>query len=124
MNESRKDSNITLRRPAPADAPAVAQIVYDAFGGIARARGFPPDFPTLETTMGMAAMICSHPAFYGVIAETDGRIVGSNFLDERDPIRGVGPITVDPTAQKGLTDALAQETAAERERQKQMAQAR
>ena len=29
----------------------------------------------------------------------DGRIVGSNFLDERDPIRGVGPITVDPESQ-------------------------
>jgi hypothetical protein len=34
-----------------------------------------------------------------VVAEVDGRIVGSNFLDERDPIRGVGPITIDPKAQ-------------------------
>jgi predicted N-acetyltransferase YhbS len=31
----------------------------------------------------------------------DGRIVGSNFLDERGPVRGVGPITVDPAAQGG-----------------------
>jgi hypothetical protein len=34
-----------------------------------------------------------------VVAEIDGRIVGSNFLDERDPIPGVGPITVDPEGQ-------------------------
>ena len=34
-----------------------------------------------------------------MVAEIDGRIVGSNFLDERDPIRGVGPITVDPEGQ-------------------------
>lgn len=37
-----------------------------------------------------------HPGFWGVVAEIDGQVVGSNFLDERDPIRGVGPITVDP----------------------------
>ena len=33
------------------------------------------------------------------MAEQDGRIVGSNFLDERNPIAGLGPITVDPAAQ-------------------------
>src|SRR6266404_4782841 len=32
-------------------------------------------------------------------AEKDGNVVGSNFLDERGPIAGVGPITVDPAAQ-------------------------
>jgi len=40
-----------------------------------------------------------HPEVWGVVAEVDGRIVGSNFLDERDPIRGVGPITIDPDGQ-------------------------
>src|SRR5262245_21809914 len=41
----------------------------------------------------------AEPNFYSVIAEIDGRIVGSNFLDERNRIACVGPITVDPTAQ-------------------------
>jgi hypothetical protein len=41
----------------------------------------------------------SHPGFYCVVAEVDGRIVGSNCLDERSPIAGVGPITVDPNVQ-------------------------
>ena len=41
----------------------------------------------------------SHPEFYSIIAEIDGRIVGSNFLDERNAIRGLGPIIVDPAAQ-------------------------
>jgi Acetyltransferase (GNAT) domain len=40
-----------------------------------------------------------HPKFYSVVAEIDDRIVGSNFLDERNTIAGVGPITVDPTVQ-------------------------
>jgi hypothetical protein len=34
-----------------------------------------------------------------VVAEVDGRVVGSNVLDERSAIRGVGPITIDPSAQ-------------------------
>jgi hypothetical protein len=34
-----------------------------------------------------------------VVAESDGRIVGSNFLDERSVIAGVGPISVDPAGQ-------------------------
>jgi N-acetylglutamate synthase-like GNAT family acetyltransferase len=34
-----------------------------------------------------------------VVAERDGRVIGSNFLDERSVIAGVGPITVDPGVQ-------------------------
>lgn len=39
------------------------------------------------------------PGFYAVVAEIDGQVVGSNFLDERSPIAGLGPITVDPNVQ-------------------------
>jgi hypothetical protein len=28
-------------------------------------------------------MLLSHPGFYSVVAELDGRVAGSNFLDER-----------------------------------------
>jgi len=41
-------------------------------------------------------MLLSHPGFYAVVAELDGQIVGSNFLDERSVIAGIGPISVDP----------------------------
>jgi GNAT superfamily N-acetyltransferase len=44
-------------------------------------------------------MLLGHPAFYSVVAESDGHVVGSNFLDERSRIVGVGPITVDPAIQ-------------------------
>jgi hypothetical protein len=37
--------------------------------------------------------------FYSVVAQTDERIIGSNFLWEGDPIAGIGPITVDPNLQ-------------------------
>src|SRR4051794_25546371 len=44
-------------------------------------------------------MLFSHPGFYCLVAESNGRIVGSNCLDERSTIAGVGPITVEPDAQ-------------------------
>jgi hypothetical protein len=44
-------------------------------------------------------MMFSHPGFYCVVAEQGGKIIGSNCLDERTPIAGVGPITVDPATQ-------------------------
>jgi hypothetical protein len=58
-------------------------------------------------------MLFSHPRFYNVVAEVDGQIVGSNCLDERNPIAGVGPITVVPDAQnvgagRKLMDAVIQ----------------
>jgi hypothetical protein len=34
-----------------------------------------------------------------VVVEKEGNVIGSNFLDERGPIAGVGPITVHPAAQ-------------------------
>jgi GNAT superfamily N-acetyltransferase len=41
----------------------------------------------------------AHPNIYGIVAELDGTIVGSNFVDERSIIAGIGPITVDPDMQ-------------------------
>lgn len=90
---------LTLREPTPDDAPALAQIVFDAFGGIHDYHRFERDFPVLEAARGLIDNWIAHPSVWGVLAEVDGRVVGSNFLDERSPIRGVGPITVDPSGQ-------------------------
>ncbi len=90
---------VTLREVEPRDAEACAQICFDAFGGFHDHHRFPRDFPVLEAAAGIMGMWVPHPSVWGVVAEIDGRIVGSNFLDERDPIRGVGPITVDPEGQ-------------------------
>ena len=52
-------------------------------------------------------MMFGHPGFYCVVAESRGRILGSNCLDERSAIAGVGPITIDPVVQnKGVGRAL------------------
>jgi GNAT superfamily N-acetyltransferase len=90
---------VTVRRAKPEDAPACGQIVYEAFHKIGSDHNFPPDFPSPERGVGLLTQLFSHPGFYCVVAEADGRLAGSNCLDERNAIAGLGPITIDPEAQ-------------------------
>src|SRR5215212_9087180 len=91
--------DLTLRQPTPADAPELGRICYEAFGAISSKHNFPNDFTSPEHGAGLMSFLIAHPGVFGVVAERDGRIIGSNFLDERSTIAGVGPITVDPQAQ-------------------------
>jgi predicted N-acetyltransferase YhbS len=93
--------SIHIRTHTPADLPAIGRIVYSAFKSIADRHNFPLDFPTPEAAQGLTQVFAGHPKIYGVVAEVDGVVVGSNFLDQRDAIAAVGPITVDPAAQSG-----------------------
>jgi hypothetical protein len=73
-------------------------LLRGVLGTRSRTHSFPPDFPSAEVAAASVSMMLSHPAFYSVVAERDGAVVGSNFLDERSSVAGVGPITVDPGA--------------------------
>ena len=90
---------LKLRSGTPADAEICGRICYQAFKTIAEAHGFAPDFPAPEVAIDVLTQMLANPKFYSVIAEIDQRIVGSNFLDERNTIAGVGPITIDPAVQ-------------------------
>jgi ribosomal protein S18 acetylase RimI-like enzyme len=90
---------IRIRPATAADAEACGNIMHAAFEGIAAAHGFPPDFPSPSDATGLAAAFVADPAIHGVVAEAGGRVLGSNFLSEGDPVRAVGPITVDPAWQ-------------------------
>jgi len=90
-----------LRRGRREDASACGVIAFEAFKAIADAHSYPPDFPSEQVATEVLSMLLVHPAFYSVVAEQDGRVVGSNFLDERSTIAGVGTITVTPSLQNG-----------------------
>ena len=90
---------ITLRRGAPDDAGHGAHVAFEAFRSIAERHDFPPDFESPEMAGGLLSHLLSRPDVHAVVAERDGRMVGSNFLWESDAIAGVGPVTVDPEAQ-------------------------
>jgi predicted N-acetyltransferase YhbS len=93
--------NITLRQGRPEDAQRGGLICYEAFKAIAEQHHFPPDFPSAEVTIGLLSSLLARPDIYSVVAEIDGRLVGTNFLWENASIAGIGPITVDPKLQNG-----------------------
>jgi GNAT superfamily N-acetyltransferase len=100
-------SPIAARKARPEDAPVCGRICYEAFTKISTDHAFPPDFPSVEVATGVLSMMFAHPGFYCVVAESGGQILGSNCLDERSAIAGVGPITIDPEVQnKGVGRAL------------------
>lgn len=91
--------NVTLRPGNPEDAQPCGAICYEAFKTIAEQHNFPPDFPSPAVATELLVGLLAHPGFYAVVAELDGQVVGSNFLDERSTVAGIGPITVDPAVQ-------------------------
>lgn len=110
---------ISIRGARKTDASECGRIMHAAFAAVAAHHNFPPDFPSAEVAGEVASILIGHPGFYGVVAEHDGKVVGSNFLDTRSPIGGIGPITIDPLVQnKGigrqLMQAVMQRAAAEK----------
>ena len=99
MAIATETAKCVIRRAAPADAEVCGRICYEAFATLNRRHNFPPDVPAPEHGVHLLSLMFSHPEFYCVVAECGGKIVGSNCLDERGIIAGVGPITIDPTSQ-------------------------
>jgi predicted N-acetyltransferase YhbS len=91
--------SVTIRPSTPADTATIARVVFAAFADIHDRHRFPRDFPTEAAADGFAAAWNANPRVWGVVAEADGRIVGCNFLTERNAVRGVGPIAVLPDVQ-------------------------
>jgi len=99
LTPKETSEEVTVRQARPEDAPVCGEICYNAFTSISQSHGFPGDVPSPEVAIGLLTTMFSHPGFYCVVAETGGRIVGSNCLDERAIVAGLGPITIDPQAQ-------------------------
>lgn len=109
---------VEIRRAKPEDAALCGDICFQAFAVINRQHGFAPDLPTVEVGVGLVRMLFANPSFYCVVAESGGRIVGSNCLDERSLIAGVGPITVAPDAQDKSVGRLLMQAVMERARER------
>jgi GNAT superfamily N-acetyltransferase len=115
----REEVGFVIREAVDADWEAAGRICYDAFATLADQHGFPHDFPTVAAAAEPIRWLINHPRIYGVVAEKDGRILGSNFLDERGTISAIGPISVDPAAQdhhvgRRLMDAVLERAHAQR----------
>lgn len=96
---NQHEDKVIVRQARKEDALACGKICYSAFHAVNQSHGFPADIPGAEAGISLLSMMFSHPWFYCVVAQAGDRIVGSNCLDERSVISGVGPITIDPAAQ-------------------------
>jgi len=108
----------TLRSPVTHDAAAAARICYEAFKTISQRHGFPPDFPAPEIARGLFDFMLSRADIHGVVAEREGRVIGSNFLWEGSGVAGVGPITVEPDEQNSQVGRRLMEAVLQRAREK------
>ena len=104
-------TELEVREVTVADAESCGRIFYEAFESIATRHNFPiePDSP--EFTHFLAGRLLAHNEVVGLVAERDGVVLGSAFVDERGAIAGIGPVTVDPKAQddgigRALMDAV------------------
>ncbi len=88
-----------IRRATREDIEVCGEICYRAFCELADQHRFPHEFPNLDAAHGVVRSMVTTPGFYGIVGELNGRIAGSNFMDERSPIAGIGPISVDPDVQ-------------------------
>lgn len=92
--------NVHLREATPDDTATCGRILYDAFKGVADYHRFPPEYASARASTALAGFFIRHAAVFSIVAERDGRVIGVNFLDERDAIRGLGPVAVDPHSQE------------------------
>ena len=108
---------LTVRQARSDDWVPAGRICYEAFATLADEHGFEHDFPTIAAASEPIRWMIEHPRFYGVVAELDGRVVGSSFLDERGTILGIGPVSVDPRAQNHRVGRALMEAMFERARE-------
>jgi GNAT superfamily N-acetyltransferase len=113
-----------LRPVMPEDVVPVGTICYEAFKIIAEHHAFSPDFPEPDAATSLIEQMLSRTDVHGVLAEVDGRVIGSNFLWEDDGVAGVGPITIDPAAQNSGIGRKLMEAALERARNRGIARVR
>lgn len=113
--------DVVIRPASPEDVALCGAIAFEAFSTLANKHNFPPDFPSPEHATGALSMMFSNPSFFCVVAEQDGKVIGSNCLDERASIAGIGPITIDPRTQNRTVGRRLMQAALERAREKKFA---
>ncbi len=110
---------IELRRPEPEHITELGRICYEAFRDIAESHGFPPDFDSIEFARGVVGLLMQQETVYRVAAFDGDAPRGSNFMNMWGDAAGIGPISVDLTAQgEGIGKRLMQDALAHAKEQR------
>ncbi|WP_460452337.1 GNAT family N-acetyltransferase [Alsobacter sp. SYSU BS001988] len=94
--------NVVIRAAQADDAETCGRICFAAFRVVSERHGFPSPFRSVAAATFRVTAFIHHPAVFGLVAasDQDDQVVGFAFLSERDPMRAVGPVAIDPTVQR------------------------
>src|SRR5919108_1914053 len=86
------------------DAVSCGKIGYEAHRTISSAHGYPSEQPSEEFGIGLIRRLLGNPNSWGVLAEREGKTLGSIFLHKfpPSPVAVIGPLTVHPSAEGGV----------------------
>jgi predicted N-acetyltransferase YhbS len=95
--------SLTIRPIEQKDVESCGKIGYEAHRTISSDHSYPSEQPSEEFGIGLIRMLLGNPNSWGVLAERQGKILGSIFLHEflPSPVAVIGPLTVHPTAEGG-----------------------
>jgi len=113
--------SLTIRPIEASDAETCGKIGYEAHKAISSALGYPSEQPTEEHGIGLIKMLLGNPNSFGVLAESQGKILGSIFLHRfpPSPVAVIGPLTVHPSAEGGVGKALMERAILQAQKQNQ-----
>src|SRR2546429_9255711 len=80
---------LTLRPGRPEDATLWGTICYEAFKTIAEQHNFPTNYPAPAVAIERMRPRLTHPGGDAFVANLDGTVVGSTFLDALSAIPGL-----------------------------------
>ncbi len=93
---------VVLRPMRSDDAQSCGQIGHMAHGAVAAAHNVPSEQPTVEHAVGMIRQLLAQPLSRGIVAERDGTLAGSIFLNTFGSVGVIGPLTVHPSLEGGV----------------------
>jgi predicted N-acetyltransferase YhbS len=93
--------SLVIRPIEQVDAETCGKIGYEAHKAISSAHGYPSEQPSEEFATGLIRRLLDNPNSWGVLAERQGKTLGSIFLHRfpPSPVAVIGPLTVHPSAE-------------------------